>query len=79
MFGSKNSQIATLMVLQKRYVMLVKVDGKDTETVIDALIKNARRLPLELYRSLTWDRSKEMAGHCRYTLATVIKVYFCDP
>ena len=59
--------------------MLVKVAGKDTETVIDALIKNARRLPKQLYRSLTWDRGKEMAGHRRFTLATDIQVYFCDP
>jgi IS30 family transposase len=57
----------------------VKLAGKDTETVVDALIKNARKLPEELYKSLTWDRGKEMAGHKRFTLATDIKVYFCDP
>jgi IS30 family transposase len=79
LFGSKNSQIATLVERQTRYVMLVKVDGKDTKTVVNALIKNARRLPKELYRSLTWDRGKEMAGHRRFTLATDIQVYFCDP
>ena len=79
LFGSKNSQIATLVERQTRYVMLVKVAGKDTETVINALIKNARKLPQELYKSLTWDRGKEMADHKRFTLATDIKVYFCDP
>ncbi|HEY0660491.1 MAG TPA: IS30 family transposase [Lysobacter sp.] len=79
LFGSHHSQIATLVERQTRYVMLVKVAGKDTETVIDALIKNARRLPKELYRSLTWDRGKEMADHRRFTLATDIQVYFCDP
>jgi IS30 family transposase len=79
LFGSKNSQIATLVERQTRYVMLVKVAGKDTETVIDALIRNARKLPDELYKSLTWDRGKEMADHKRFTLATDIKVYFCDP
>ena len=79
MFGDLNSQIATLVERQTRYVMLVKVTGKDTETVINALIKNARRLPKQLYRSLTWDRGKEMAGHRRFTLATDIQVYFCDP
>jgi IS30 family transposase len=79
LFGSKNSQIATLVERQTRYVMLVKVGGKDTQTVINALIKNARRLPQELYKSLTWDRGKEMADHQRFTLATDIKVYFCDP
>lgn len=79
LFGSKNSQIATLVERQTRYVMLVKADGKDTETVINGLIKHAHKLPHELYQSLTWDRGKEMADHKRFTLATDIKVYFCDP
>ncbi len=78
-FSSRNSQIATLVERQTRYVMLVKVGGKDTETVVHALIKNARKLPRELYKSLTWDRGKEMAAHKRFTLATDIQVYFCDP
>lgn len=78
-FGSKNSQIATLVERQTRYVMMAKVNGKDTETVINALVKHAHQLPKELYTSLTWDRGKEMADHQRFTLATDIKVYFCDP
>ena len=77
--GSGNSQIATLVERHTRYVMLVKVARKDTETVINALIKNARKLPQELYKSLTWDRGKEMADHKRFTLSTDIQVYFCDP
>ena len=79
LFGSNNSQIATLVERQTRYVMLVRVKGKDTETVIDALIKQAHKLPRELYKSLTWDRGKEMADHKRFSLATDINVYFCDP
>ena len=79
LFGSHNSQIATLVERHTRYVMLAKVDSKDTETVINALIKHAHKLPRELYKSLTWDRGKEMADHKRFTLATDIKVYFCDP
>jgi len=79
LFGSHNSQIATLVERQTRYVMLAKVEAKDTETVINALIKHAHSLPRELYQSLTWDRGKEMAEHKRFTLATDIKVYFCDP
>lgn len=79
LFGDRNSQIVTLVERQTRYLMLVKVAGKDTETVVNALIKNARRLPKQLYRSLTWDRGKEMAAHRRFTLATDIQVYFCDP
>jgi len=77
--GSGNSQIATLVERKTRYVMLVKVPSKDTETVINALIKHAHKLPNELYKSLTWDRGKEMADHKRFTLATDINVYFCDP
>ena len=79
LFGDRNSQIATLVERHTRYVMLVKVAGTDTETVTKALIKNARKLPQELYQSLTWDRGKEMAAHKRFTLATEVKVYFCDP
>ena len=77
--GSNNSHIATLVERHSRYVMLVRVKGKDTETVITALIKHASKLPTELYKSLTWDRGTEMAGHQRFTLATNVDVYFCDP
>lgn len=77
--GTNGSYIATLVERQTRYVMLVKVTGKDTESVVDALVKNARKLPQELYKSLTWDRGKELADHKRFTLATDIQVYFCDP
>lgn len=78
-FGSRNSQIATLVERQTRYVMLVKLDGKDSQTVVNALIKNARKLPQELYKSLTWDRGTEMHAHKQFTMATDIQVFFCDP
>ena len=77
--GSNNSQIATLVERHTRYVMLVRVPSKDTKTVINALIKHAHKLPRELYKSLTWDRGKEMADHQRFSLDTDVKVYFCDP
>jgi IS30 family transposase len=77
--GSRNSYIATLVERHSRYVMLVKVANKDTESVVSALIKQSQRLPAELYRSLTWDRGKELADHQRLTLATQVEVYFCDP
>jgi len=77
--GSHNSYIATLVERHTRYVMLMKVADRKTETVISALIKQARKLPDELYKSLTWDRGKEMADHQRFKLATNIDVYFCDP
>ena len=77
--GSNNSYIATLVERFTRYVLLVKVNGKDTQTVINALIKHAKKLPRELYKSLTWDRGKELSDHKRFSLATDIDVYFCDP
>jgi IS30 family transposase len=79
LIGAKNSQIATLVERHSRYVMLAKVPSRDTDTVINALIKQAHKLPSELYKSLTWDRGKEMTDHQRFTLATDIQVYFCDP
>ena len=77
--GSKNSHIATLVERHTRYVMLVKVANKETNTVVSALIKQAKKLPDELYKSLTWDRGKELAAHNQFSLATDIDVYFCDP
>ena len=77
--GPKNSYIATLVERHTRYLMLVRVADKRTETVVSALIKQAKTLPTELYKSLTWDRGKELADHRRFSLATDIDVYFCDP
>jgi IS30 family transposase len=77
--GANNTHIATLVERHTRFAMLIKVEGKDTATVVDALAKHVRRLPAQLRRSLTWDRGKEMADHKRFTLATDVKVYFCDP
>jgi IS30 family transposase len=77
--GSKNSFIVTLVERHSRYVMLAKIPNKNTETVVNALIKQARKLPDELYKSLTWDRGKELADHRRFTMETDISVYFCDP
>lgn len=78
-FGSANSQIARLVECQTRYLMLVKLEGKDSGTEVQVLIKNARKLPQELYKSLTWDRGTEMHGYKRFTMATDIQVFFCDP
>jgi IS30 family transposase len=77
--GSDNTYIATLVERHSRYVMLVKVAGKDTASVVSALIKQVNKLPAELRRSLTWDRGTEMASHRKFTVATDVQVYFCDP
>lgn len=77
--GSRNSFVATLVERQSRYVMLVKVPNKNTDSVVAALIEQSKKLPQELCKSLTWDRGKELADHRRLKLATDIDVYFCDP
>jgi len=77
--GSNNTAIATLVERHSRFTMLVKVGGKDTESVTGALSKQVCKLPIELRRSLTWDRGLEMAHHKEFTVATDVKVYFCDP
>ncbi len=77
--GAKNSYIVTLVERHTRYVMLAKIPNRETHTVVNALIKQARKLPDELYKSLTWDRGKELADHKRFTMETDIDVYFCDP
>ena len=77
--GTKNSHIATLVERHSRFTMLVKVSSKDTATVVAALGRHVRRLPASLRRSLTWDRGLEMAKHKSFTVATNVKVYFCDP
>jgi IS30 family transposase len=77
--GANNTHIATLVERHTRFVMLVKVPSKETATVVAALAKQVRKLPQQLRRSLTWDRGKEMADHKNFTIATNVKVYFCDP
>ena len=77
--GCKGTFIATLVERHSRYVMLAKVKNKTTDEVINALIKQSKKMPKELYKSLTWDRGSELTNHKEFTLATDIKVYFCDP
>jgi IS30 family transposase len=77
--GAKNTHIATLVERTTRYVQLIRLTGKDTTTVINALIRAVPRLPQGLTRSLTWDRGQEMTQHARFTVATNVAVYFCDP
>jgi len=77
--GAKNSHIATLVERHSRFAMLIKVSSKDTEVVVATLSRHVRKLPATLRRSLTWDRGLEMAQHQSFTVATDVKVYFCDP
>ena len=77
--GANNTHIATLVERHSRFTMLLKVPNKNTATVVDALARHIGKLPQELRRSLTWDRGKEMAAHKRFTVATNVRVYFCDP
>ena len=77
--GAKNSHIATLVERTSRFVMLVRLEGKDSQTVVDALVQKVRELPRGLMASLTWDRGLELAYHKKFTVATDVTVYFCDP
>jgi IS30 family transposase len=77
--GAKNTYIATLVERHSRFAMLIKVPSKNTEVVVAALSQQVRKLPATLRRSLTWDRGLEMAKHKDFTVATDVKVYFCDP
>jgi IS30 family transposase len=77
--GAANTHIATLVERSSRFALLVKVDGKDAHTVLDALTAKVKELPGELRRSLTWDRGTELAHHKQFTIATDVAVYFCDP
>jgi IS30 family transposase len=77
--GSRGTYIATLVERQSRFVIIVKVADKRSDVVVAALIKAVRKLPTALRRSLTWDRGAELANHARFTIATDVQVYFCDP
>ena len=77
--GANDTHIATLVERHSRFTMLVKLARKDTTSVVAALAKHVRKLPEELRRSLTWDQGKEMHAHKRFTIATNLQVYFCDP
>ncbi len=77
--GAKNTHIGTLVERTSRYTHLVKVAGKDSNSVVTALIREVQRLPAGLMASLTWDRGREMAQHHRFSVATDVAVYFCDP
>jgi IS30 family transposase len=77
--GTKSSQIITLVERHSRYTALIKVADHKTENVVAALTRHARSLPKSLRRSLTWDHGKEMSQHARFSVATNVKVYFCDP
>ena len=77
--GTRGSYIATLVERNSRYLMLVKVQNKSTDAVVPALIKQVKKLPNHLMKSLTWDRGLELAAHRKFTVATNVDVYFCDP
>jgi transposase, IS30 family len=79
LMGGNSSQIATLVERHSRFVMLIKLDSKDTHSVTQALARKIRQLPAQLRRSLTWDRGTEMSAHKDFTVSTDVQVYFCDP
>ena len=79
LIGKRGTQIATLVERKSRFVLLIRVPAADSATVVAALARRVQRLPQALRHSLTWDRGKEMAQHVKFTIATDVQVYFCDP
>jgi IS30 family transposase len=79
LYGTKTSQIITLVERHSRYTALIKVADHTSENVVAALTRHVRTLPKSLRRSLTWDHGKEMTNHVNFSVATDVKVYFCDP
>ncbi len=77
--GRRNSHIATLVERCSRYLLLVRVNGKDSRSVVGALVRKVNGLPQGLFQSLTWDRGTELAMHKLFTMETGVPVYFCDP
>jgi IS30 family transposase len=77
--GNVTSHIATLVERKSRYVMLVRLSARDSDTVVKALARRVQQLPASLKQSLTWDRGREMAEHKSFSVATDVQVYFCDP
>lgn len=79
LLGGHRSQIATLVERRSRYVMLFRLPHREAGAVTDVLIRGVQQLPAHLRQSLTWDRGLEMAEHQRFTIATDVQVFFCDP
>jgi IS30 family transposase len=77
--GGRNSYVATLVERRSRYVCLVRLAGKETQTVVQALTQHVQRVPAGLMATLTWDRGLELAAHRTFSIATGVQVYFCDP
>ena len=79
LMGGVSSRIATLVERRSRWVQLVRIGAKTSEDVVDALARQVQTLPDQLMRTLTWDRGSELTQHARFTMATNVQVYFCDP
>lgn len=79
LMGARHTPVMTLVERASRYVLLARVPAADTASVVRVLTRQARRLPRHLMQTLTWDRGWEMVQHRRFTVATNVQVYFCDP
>jgi len=79
--GAKGaSAIGTLVERTTRLVLLLHLpNGHGADEVNAAMAAKILELPAALRRSITWDQGKELAHHRQFSIATGIKIYFCDP
>jgi IS30 family transposase len=73
------SAVATIVERATRFGMLVQIENKTAPHVAERIAIAMERLPAHLARSLTWDQGNELAEHTRFSVATGIPVFFCDP
>ena len=74
------SAIGTLVERATRYVSLLHLpEGRGPLEVQAAMIAATKRLPQQLWKSLTWDQGMEMHNHAAISIATGLDIYFCDP
>ena len=76
---ANRSAVASLVERSTRFGMLIALENQTAGHVADRIAEHVRSLPEQLKLSLTWDQGKELSDHARFSIATGIDVYFCDP
>ena len=78
--AGNRSAVGTLVERTTRFVVLLHLpNGHSADEVAAAMIRQMKKLPEHLRRSITYDRGTEMARYPEIQLALDLPVYFCDP